>query len=704
MIRPNITEEDIDVRYNSTQPGKRTRLKQVIGLLIGLAMLVGITGFWPSVADAGPNKLPQTVREGLDLFKKGQLTEASERLDVAKAIAPEDQRIVFNQACVKMAQSKWDEAAELFRTAAVADDTQLSIWCNYNLGQIDIKRVRAAIGEKPEELQSEARSDVLTWLAEAQNHYRDCLAIDPNFEDARYNLELLARWTEQIEDAWHEFDRKKQREAMDFAAMLKWLDGQQRALRESTDQFEQISSSPKRRLDLRRTSKKELELSEEAGYLKQKMQAEANNPAPQQATAPVMPSAPAGPGMPQMGAAGSQQPKQSPFAGMDPEQKKQAVEVLGQWIDEAGHQMKTAAEYIHESAIGDAVAAQAGAIEQIDQVDAMLKPYPELVFAAVENQKKRVGETESAVAPKEKTEPASQKDEDKKILTPKDSIDLGIASDQKSGIATEQKPFDPAEAAWNQRFVERWSQIIVGKARQGLKKLPPEPEKKPEEANSLTTISPDGAKDLVPIDDDKMDKVADAGPAEKQLDPKAAAAEQARKQQEALRESMKRAVELGPKVVELTGHAADAIEQNRPKAALPDQAEALKLLEKIAEPLKKPDQNKQNQQKNQDQKNQDQKNKDQQNKDQKQDKKQQDKDKKKQDQDKKDQKDKQKQDQQQSKDQQKQKQAQRKPKDLSKEQAKALIQKVRQRQKEKEKARKALMEYIYQPRQVEKDW
>ena len=139
-------------------------------------MLIGI-GFWPSVADAGPNKLPQTVREGLDLFKKGQLTEASERLDAAEGDCPRK----ISELCSTTSQGalvlKWPRANGTRRPSCFAlrrwpDDTQLSIWCNYNLGQIDIERVRAEIGEKPEELQKEVRANVLTWLGEAQNHYR----------------------------------------------------------------------------------------------------------------------------------------------------------------------------------------------------------------------------------------------------------------------------------------------------------------------------------------------------------------------------------------------------------------------------------------------------------------------------------------------------------------------------------------------------
>ena len=79
---------------------------------------------------------------------------------------------------------------------------------------------------------------------------------------------------------------------------------------------------------------------------------------------------------------------------------------------------------------------------------------------------------------------------------------------------------------------------------------------------------------------------------------------------------MKRAVELGPKVcrVDWPRLRSRSLKMDL-KRRCQNQVEALKLLEKIAEPLKKPNENKQNQQKNQDQKNQDQKNKDQQNKD-----------------------------------------------------------------------------------------
>ena len=574
--------------------------------LVAMAMLIAVG--WstcPGQVEAGVNRVPSKVREGLELLRQGELTKASEALDEARALAPEDQRILFDQACVKRAEGNWDEAAELFREAALAPDSQLALWCQYNLGQIDVERAKSQLGKTPETLAAEARATVKQYVAEAETHYRDCLTMDPTFEDGRHNLELLRRWNKHIDQVWHDYDRQKRRDSMDFAQFLAWMENQQRTLRTATAKYKNVPSSPKRRLDLRRTSREELELCEEVNPLKQKMIQSAN--APQQTPMGATPGQPGrqmpmqqGPGMP--GTSGQAAP--SPFAGMSEEERTQAIDVLSQWADAAGRSMKTAAEYIHESALADAVTSQAKTIEQLDQIAVMLKPYPELVFQSVEAQKEQTTQSQSLVHP------------DSKETTPKTEEAAMINDDAKKKDLAAQEPLDPAEAAWNQRFVERWAQVLLGKAKHGLKNLPPE------ETTSAELIQPKENQPETSPDAAQEESIAKTEPNDDQttrasdqpVDPQVAAAEQAKKQQEALRESMKRAVELGPRVMTLTAGAAKDLDRDQPALALPKQQEALKLLKKIAEPLKQPNQNQQqnqdqkdNQDKNQQQKNQDQK-------------------------------------------------------------------------------------------------
>jgi hypothetical protein len=156
---------------------------------------------------------------------------------------------------------------------------------------------------------------------------------------------------------------------------------------------------------------------------------------------------------------------------------------------------------------------------------------------------------------------------------------------------------------------------------------------------------------------------AQAGPSNAQqpgTDPAAA-----KEQLEGLKQSMQKAVELAPKVEERSSEAAEKLRAEKPAAALPNQEQALELLKEIAEPLPKQEQNQQDQQQNQDQ----QKEREQ--------------------------------DQQSGQDQKQQEERQR---DLSRQQAEAVLRKVRERQRERRDLEKQLQQYLARPGQVDKDW
>lgn len=142
--------------------------------------------------------------------------------------------------------------------------------------------------------------------------------------------------------------------------------------------------------------------------------------------------------------------------------------------------------------------------------------------------------------------------------------------------------------------------------------------------------------------------------------------QQAEQGKEALKESLQKAVELGPKIKDLCDEATKSLENEDANAALPKQEEALKLLKEIAESLPKEPQQNQDQS---DQRNED--------------------DKKKQPK------------QQPSGNEQKQ---QPKPKDLSRQQAEAVLRKVREREREHRERQKELGRFIQGGVVVDKDW
>jgi hypothetical protein len=157
-----------------------------------------------------------------------------------------------------------------------------------------------------------------------------------------------------------------------------------------------------------------------------------------------------------------------------------------------------------------------------------------------------------------------------------------------------------------------------------------------------------------------LDPGAQGGQAPPGTDP-----EEMKKQMEGLKKSMEKAVELCPKVQTLTREAAGSLKAKDAASALPNEEEALKLLKQIAEDLPKQDQGQQgdqSQQKNEPDEDQDQQN-------------------------------------------QQDRQDQQKPrKDLSREEAEALLQKAKERERKHREEQERLQQMVRRPGKVEKDW
>jgi Ca-activated chloride channel homolog len=335
---------------------------------------------------------------------------------------------------------------------------------------------------------------------------------------------------------------------------------------------------------------------------------------------------------------------------------KQALALLDKLADEARESMNRAADNLAAQEPMQAVKPQAEAVEKIDNVFMFASPFVELV-------KKGIAAEEGLIA--------HSKGEPRDANGSKDASQPSV-------------PADWHEAAWNQRFITNYGRVLAAKAKRELEQL---------------AKTPAGAPAAMPAPQKPGDKAA-AKPG--QPDEQAKAEEQRKEMKRALQAG----IDLSPKVVKLSGEAVTQLDAAHPKAALPLQEETLKLLkEMLPKDKNKNDQNKDNQ--NQDKKDQQQKDTDKKDQDKK-DQQKKDQDKKKQDQkpqDKKDKKDKgqQKQDQQPQPEKPKQEQ-QKKAQDPSKQQAEAALQKVRERQQDRREKQRILIERLYRPERVDKDW
>jgi len=290
-------------------------------------------------------------------------------------------------------------------------------------------------------------------------------------------------------------------------------------------------------------------------------------------------------------------------AALSPEDQEKAIELLANVANDARAAMFTAADELHGSSVVDAVGSQAEVVEKLDQIYTAVAPFPGLVQRAIGTEQALIDQVAPAVENPD-----------------------------------ERQQLDSSETAWEQRFVAGWAEALAPKAEQALKGLEGlDP--------SAMASTADGAQPGAP-DAETMKKMQE--------------------EMEGLKQSMEEAVELGPKVFELTDQSATHLDEEKPAEALPKQEEALKLLKEIADPLPKQDQQQQGDQQ-QDQEENDQEKK-------------------------------------QNQEQSGEKQQDRQPREASQREAEAVLKKVRERQRDRRDLEKQLQQHIYRRGAVEKDW
>lgn len=561
--------------------GDSTPRQTSAAIVLGSLLLASV---FPSVAAAGSGEAAQKVRTGIAEYRLGNYKQAVASFTEADVAKPDDLRIAFDRGVAMAAQGN-DKAAELLQKAAMSSEVEVAARARYNLGCLAAAKARKLLGEHPETASPEVRKQGLTDLAVAVDHFRECLRLEKEYDDARHNLELIRLWTKAMQSLWEQNDRRKQREEMDLAAFVQMLEEQQQGLRSTVRGLVDVNDSPKRRDAQRRAEMAQRKLGEEIEPLKRKIEDSLSK------TASPAPAAP--------GAATS---APTPV----PDQMKQAIAHLQFLADNAGRAIEFAVGNLHAGQLAEAVKRQTAAVEAFNQLYRSVVQYPNLVGRALASQQ-------------------------------------GLLSDDAKKREGADRPQNALEAAWNQDFVTRYSEVLVPIAKEGLKQL-----------QSATTV---------PL----------AGPATAAKGGPAANSQQNGKQLEGMQQSMKKAVELGPKVEKLSDEAAQLLRNRKPADALSRQQEALKLLKEIAAPLPKqnPPQQKQQTPNKQDQS--------------------------KQDQNEQKQKD-------QGEKQQNQQNPEQQQKDAAQQHAEAAIRQVQERQQQRQEMGKQLQRYQTRPGNVEKDW
>ena len=157
------------------QRGKDRRLSPIIQGL--LAFLVALYIAVPCQA-ASPY---QAVQQGNAFYQNGKYTEAAEQYGSASQTLPDAAEIYFNQGNAAYKQQDYSTAHEHYTQALQTADRTLEGKVKYNLGNVEYQQALQNL-QQPQAAMPHLRS--------AMTYYRDSLDVDPQQQEARYNLEL----------------------------------------------------------------------------------------------------------------------------------------------------------------------------------------------------------------------------------------------------------------------------------------------------------------------------------------------------------------------------------------------------------------------------------------------------------------------------------------------------------------------------------
>jgi Ca-activated chloride channel family protein len=148
--------------------------------------LLVLLPWWGPTGDAY-----RAVEEGNALYRAGQYEAALGEYAMAAEVLPEAPEIALNQGNAWFRRFDYDQAQEHYLKALDALDPHLASRGQYNLGVVKYQQALDAM---------QTFQDALTETRAAIDHFRNSLRLDPDLEDARYNLELAYQLLRRIEE------------------------------------------------------------------------------------------------------------------------------------------------------------------------------------------------------------------------------------------------------------------------------------------------------------------------------------------------------------------------------------------------------------------------------------------------------------------------------------------------------------------------
>jgi len=182
------------------QRGKDKRLRPLIQ---------GLVVFLVACCLPGPGRAAspyQAVQQGNALYQNGKYAEAAEQYGSASQLLPGAAEIHFNQGNAAYKQQDYGKAREHYTQALQTIDRRLEGKVKYNLGNVEYQQALQNL-QQPQAAMPHLRS--------AMTYYRDSLDVDPQQQEARYNLELSHLLLHKLQQEQQQHSQQQQGQPQD---------------------------------------------------------------------------------------------------------------------------------------------------------------------------------------------------------------------------------------------------------------------------------------------------------------------------------------------------------------------------------------------------------------------------------------------------------------------------------------------------------
>ena len=145
-----------------------------------------------------------TARAGLSLMESGKINDFIADTASSEQV-PDHLKAQFAQAYSEVESEKTAVALERLTTVVTTDDAQLEATAYFNRGNINLRAARAM---------NQNDTGRIALIGLAKQDYRTALLINPEFWDARYNLELSLLMVPEESSANKKYTKRKGSESV----------------------------------------------------------------------------------------------------------------------------------------------------------------------------------------------------------------------------------------------------------------------------------------------------------------------------------------------------------------------------------------------------------------------------------------------------------------------------------------------------------